>query len=740
MTADKDTPDDTINLIKQAIIQFTPKLDRYLFENNEQSSVLVGRTLSETSDNTNSGYVEANPQGFVIPNRKITSQNDTSITIEKSYDQNSFIKGNGFDNKRSTLNYSEKTTFDKDKGLLNNSVVSQGFQYSAHPENDLLKTDFSINSNSSFKLLSKKTFDYDASEVLFGQNTLSSNSRLLYEMRTDKKLFEDFKGHTHDKWIHSFAKNIETHKRRHGVHNSNADRLLQNEVPIGSPCYIRLFPAPKNLFNYDLDLYVQMNLSRSDYTPKDGVSDGIPSVNPNRSYFNAEYALKFDIYKDEDPLLLVQSLILFSGNIKVNSTLLDMIPYFESFEKSFFKVLETLDNKTKAFVDKINSFLTDLKWDKKLMFQYTYNLAWIASITFEASVIFDFLIQTNINAKQLYDANKKALQDYYNSITTTTKTNAQAWIPNNIVLTNIPWTNLTNATLAAANKFNTSWNEYKNAVKDMRKNFLNSLTLNLTSTFVCHGNVNFDIRIKVNILFVNLGVKVNGTLIGFQTNALFYIDLLHLALDIKNPGKYFGVTFSFSVYAFTFRFWIYYEVSDCDWFGRVLNFMIGQFKKNSTRLLANSDMKTTEIRVYRNLGFLSFFNSVVNTVSNAVSNVIQTVTTDVVSAAKAVVTGITDAVQSVAQVVSNAFNTIKNWVKGIVDRFISFEEQFHLKELNQVFLDYGKNAICGALPGVKNAIDYPLSNPLVVFYYLFNLSVANWEVTYGLVLTAFSSN
>ena len=744
MSADKTISDDILTLVKQAIIQFTPKLDRYLFQNPEQNNIVVGRALQEGSnsnDTHNPDAIEENPQGYVIPTRKVSNETKSTITIEKSYDQNSFVPGNGLDNSRSTLDYNEKTTFDKEKGVLANSTVNQKFKYTAHPENDLLKTDFSVKSNSAFQLLNHKTYDSDVSDQLFGKRVLSANSRELFTMRTESQLFSDFKGHhDHEKWVNQFAAGIEEHKKRYGVHEN--PRVLEEETPVGSPCTIRLFPAPKSLFNYDFDLYVVVKLSKYVYDPQTGTSDGVPSVNPTRSYLNAQYTLKFDIYKDQDPLLLLKSVDLFKGNIKVNSTLLDMIPYVESFEKSFFNVLQTLDNKTQAFVKKLNSFMQDLKWDKKLLFQYTYNLAWVASITFEAGVFFDIQLQTALNVQQLYDANKQALKNYYNSLTTGFGAQATAWIPTTIVLSNIPWTNLTNATLDGAQKFNDSWRGYANSVKDLRKTLLNSLTLNLTSTFTCHGNVNFDIRVKVNVVFINVGVKVNGTIVGFQTDALFYIDLLNLAQDIKNPGKYFGLTFSFQVYAFTLRFWIYYEVSDCDWFEKVFNFIMN-LRSNSTRLLQEETPTygtLSSVQNYRVLSFGSWFSSVCNSISSAVTNVIKTVVTDVVAVAKAVVTGVTDAVQAVAKVVVNVFETIKNWTMSIVDRLVSFADQLHLTELKQVYEDFGISAVCGVLPGVKREVDFPITNPLVVVYYQFNLSVSNWEVTYGQSLQAFSAN
>ena len=342
-------------MVKQAIIQFTPKLDRNLFQNDKNSII-----------------IEENPQGYMTPTHKISSENESSIILQKTYNEKSFLKGNGFDNSRSTINYDEKNHFDKENGRLESSNITQNYKHSAKEENDLLKTDFTIKSTSNLKLLTHKIFDYDASSELFTEETLSSSSRKLFEFRNFPNLFEDFKGENPDKSIENFADSLKTHKNRFLSQN---EEILINEIEIGSPCIIRLFPAPKSLFNYDLDLYVEMKLTKADYSQVEAISNGgIPSINPNRSYINAQYSLKLDIYK-ENPLKMLKSVVLFNGNIKINSTLLDLLPYFESFEKNFFEILEILDNKTKDFVKKTNEFLQDLRWDKKLFFQYTYNLA-----------------------------------------------------------------------------------------------------------------------------------------------------------------------------------------------------------------------------------------------------------------------------------------------------------------------------------------------------------------------------
>ena len=317
--------------------------------------------------------------------------------------------------------------------------------------------------------------------------------------------------------------------------------------------------------------------------------------------------------------------------------------------------------------------------------------------------------------------------------------NAKAWIPSNLELAKIKWSNLTNETIESAKRFKTSWAEYVKALKGFRNQFINSLNLNITNNFICHGNLNFEIKIKVNMMFINVGVKVNGSLVGFQSEGLFYIDLLNLGEDRGSPGKYFGIELKFSVYMFTFKFWRYYEISDCDWVEKTFNFMMNSRKNSSRSLNYHEKVMNSEVKGYRNLGVSSFFSNVCNTLNNAITNEIKISTSDVVQVAKNVVLGEFDSIQNISKVVSDAFDVIKTFIMKIPDKIV-FEEIFHLQELKKIYQDFGGEDVCGMLPGVKREEAYAIMSPIDVMYYQFNLTVRDWEDTYGMELEAFNDN
>lgn len=73
-----------MELVKSILIQFTPKLNRNLFENKESTQTYFGRLLSakESVEEKERPY-EEHPQGYVQPSRRLLVDDENTVSIDK---------------------------------------------------------------------------------------------------------------------------------------------------------------------------------------------------------------------------------------------------------------------------------------------------------------------------------------------------------------------------------------------------------------------------------------------------------------------------------------------------------------------------------------------------------------------------------------------------------------------------------------------------------------------------------
>jgi hypothetical protein len=83
LSANKAASDTTMELVKSLLIQFTPKLNRNLFENSGSTHTYLGRLLSSKTSESNEKPAEEHPQGYVQPFRRILIENDNSVSTDK---------------------------------------------------------------------------------------------------------------------------------------------------------------------------------------------------------------------------------------------------------------------------------------------------------------------------------------------------------------------------------------------------------------------------------------------------------------------------------------------------------------------------------------------------------------------------------------------------------------------------------------------------------------------------------
>lgn len=121
-----------------------------------------------------------------------------------------------------------------------------------------------------------------------------------------------------------------------------------------------------------------------------------------KSYVGVEYALKLSIIKNGAS---IRDINIYSGAAKVNTTLLDMIPRIEAFEKEFFGLLKKLDDKIQGFAASCQKFLGDIRLSKKSLFEYSYSLI-IVTMKIEVNIFFDFNFGLTTNLMELYDKAK----------------------------------------------------------------------------------------------------------------------------------------------------------------------------------------------------------------------------------------------------------------------------------------------------------------------------------------------
>lgn len=83
LSADRAVSKTTIELVKSILIQFTPKLNKNLFENKESTHTYFGRLLSMKDHKGKERPFEEHPQGYVQPIRRLLVDNENSVSIDK---------------------------------------------------------------------------------------------------------------------------------------------------------------------------------------------------------------------------------------------------------------------------------------------------------------------------------------------------------------------------------------------------------------------------------------------------------------------------------------------------------------------------------------------------------------------------------------------------------------------------------------------------------------------------------
>ena len=82
ISSDKNCSDANLGIAKNLIQQFTPKLNKQLFQSKTgSSSTYFGRALGEVTNPEPAS--EEHPQGYIQPKRTIENEDKNSITIQK---------------------------------------------------------------------------------------------------------------------------------------------------------------------------------------------------------------------------------------------------------------------------------------------------------------------------------------------------------------------------------------------------------------------------------------------------------------------------------------------------------------------------------------------------------------------------------------------------------------------------------------------------------------------------------
>jgi hypothetical protein len=292
---------DTVDLVKNILIQYTPKLNRHLYKSRVETASTFGRLLQSAGLASNSSTTapepEEHPQGFINPERYIEEDTKESVVISKKYTDKSFTENTGFSSTNNKLDYNENTKFNKTNGQLAESNVTQKYSYQA-PADDMFKMNFTAQTFSKFKLFYETNFEKDSSVYVFGQNVIPVGRRMLEGLVEHRSLMPERRPNHFFVQVENFFRQ---HQQMHLMEHEEerkfpTDPRLLEEKPqrenFGPSFKLKLWKEPKSVFDYKFDFFFEVQLYKDFHTRFDTQPDN-STLELWKPYIVAEYALVF---------------------------------------------------------------------------------------------------------------------------------------------------------------------------------------------------------------------------------------------------------------------------------------------------------------------------------------------------------------------------------------------------------------------------------------------------------------